>query len=131
MRTIILPGDRRMRRIPLVAWGWAMLLVVLLSAAPTGAAPRTAVVGSAFDPATVSVVLSPKPSKLSFASAVQQQKRDARPSGSVQAIPALERAASAPPVALAAGRRAPDGSDPARLYHSFSRAHAPRAPPTH
>jgi len=45
-------------------WGcWVMLLVVLLSAAPTGAQPRTRLVGSAFDPSTISVAVSPKPLK--------------------------------------------------------------------
>ena len=41
-----------------------MLLVVLLSAAPTGGQPRTQIVGSAFDPATTSVAVSPKRPKV-------------------------------------------------------------------
>jgi hypothetical protein len=41
-------------------WGWAMLLVIMLSAAPTGGALRTQVFGSAFDPATYSVTTAPK-----------------------------------------------------------------------
>ncbi len=40
-------------------WGWALLLLVLLSAAPTGAQAGTRVVGSAFDPSTVSVTVAP------------------------------------------------------------------------
>lgn len=44
--------------------GWTMLFVVLLSAAPTGAAPRTLLVGSAFDPATTSVAMGAKRLKL-------------------------------------------------------------------
>lgn len=34
-----------------------MLLVIVLSAAPTSAHPRTRLIGSAFDPATVSVAI--------------------------------------------------------------------------
>ena len=41
-------------------WGWAMLLVIMLSAAPTGGALRTQLFGSAFDPATYSVTTAPK-----------------------------------------------------------------------
>ncbi|OYW45135.1 MAG: hypothetical protein B7Z08_06110 [Sphingomonadales bacterium 32-68-7] len=45
-------------------WGWGLVLLVLFSAAPTGGPPRTRLVGSAFDPATVSVALSPRETKL-------------------------------------------------------------------
>lgn len=48
-------------------WGWGLVLVVLLSAAPTGGAPRTRMVGSAFDPATVSEALNPRQPKLKAA----------------------------------------------------------------
>ena len=48
------------RQAAFLLWGWAMVLLVLLSAAPTSAQPRTRLVGSAFDPATVSVAVSPK-----------------------------------------------------------------------
>lgn len=41
-------------------WAWATLLVVVLSAVPTEAEPRSRSVGSAFDPATYSVALSQK-----------------------------------------------------------------------
>lgn len=44
-------------------WAWAMLVVVLLSATPTSAQPRTRLVGSAFDPASVSVLVSPRKPK--------------------------------------------------------------------
>ena len=45
---------------PFTLWGWAMLLVIVLSAAPTSAHPRTRLIGSAFDPATVSVLIGPR-----------------------------------------------------------------------
>ena len=47
-------------RVPHTLWGWAMLLIVLLSAAPTGGALRTQAFGSAFDPATYSVTTGPR-----------------------------------------------------------------------
>lgn len=40
-------------------WGWALLLLVLFSAAPTAAQPMARSVGSAFDPSTVSVTVGP------------------------------------------------------------------------
>lgn len=55
--------SRRGPRSPFLIWGWVMLLVVLLSAAPTGGQVRSRLVGSAFDPATFSVALNPKQSK--------------------------------------------------------------------
>ena len=39
-------------------WAWLMLVVVLLSAAPINGQPRTRLVGSAFDPASVAAALS-------------------------------------------------------------------------
>jgi hypothetical protein len=54
------PSGLRKVRYGFLVWGWAMLLVILLSAAPTGAQSRTRLVGSAFDLATTSVVVSPK-----------------------------------------------------------------------
>lgn len=47
-------------RVSFALWGWVMLLVIMLSAAPTGGAPRTQLFGSAFDPATHSVTTAPK-----------------------------------------------------------------------
>jgi hypothetical protein len=51
---------RRRPHLRFLVWGWVMLLVVLLSAAPTGGQVRSRLVGSAFDPATYSVALNPK-----------------------------------------------------------------------
>lgn len=55
-------------------WGWGLLFVVLLSAAPTGGPPRSRLVGSAFDPATVSVALSPRQPKVK--ATVEQARPD-------------------------------------------------------
>jgi len=52
--------DRRTGRLRFLAWGWAMIAVVLLSSAPTSAQPRSTLAGSAFDPASTAVVISPK-----------------------------------------------------------------------
>jgi len=53
-----------------------MLFVVLLSAAPTGAAPRTLLVGSAFDPATTSVAMGAKRPRLDVAEERKGSKPD-------------------------------------------------------
>lgn len=44
--------------------GWAILLVVLLSATPSGEQIRLRTVGSAFDPATAAVTVGPKKPKI-------------------------------------------------------------------
>jgi hypothetical protein len=44
--------------------GWVVLLVVLLSATPTGEQVRLRAVGSAFDPATAAVTVGPKKPKI-------------------------------------------------------------------
>lgn len=114
----------------MLAWGWAMVFVVLLSAAPTGGAPRTALIGSAFDPATVHEVLDPKRSRLSSAAETARKKRDAGlPLGA--SLPAA--AARSPSAAVAYAAPAPawlhrTGSA-APLQRTHYRAHAPRAPP--
>lgn len=70
------------RRFGFLAWGWATLLVVLVSAAPDGGAPGSRELGSAFDPATPWVTVGP------------QQPRE---------VVAAEMADEAPPPAMAAG----------------------------
>ena len=60
---------RARRGASFLVWGWAMLLVVALSAAPTGGQMRSRAIGSAFDPATLSVALSPRPAKARVAKA--------------------------------------------------------------
>ena len=109
--------------------GWAILLVVLLSAAPTGSQLRTRLVGSAFDPATVSVVVNPKQPRLRTTAAKPNKANppdvvhdSLAPVGIIQAGSESERWLSAAPrftVQLASI------SDP----RSLTRAHGARAPP--
>src|SRR6186713_641109 len=49
---------------PFLLSGWAILLVVLLSATPAGEQIRLRAVGSAFDPAAAAVALGPKKQKV-------------------------------------------------------------------
>jgi hypothetical protein len=63
MLSFVAQAPGRGPRVPFLIWGWAMLFVVLLSATPTGGQVRSRLVGSAFDPTTVSVALGPKQPK--------------------------------------------------------------------
>jgi hypothetical protein len=72
--------DRKTQRAFLL-WSWAMLLVILLSAAPTTAQPRSRIVGSAFDPSTTCVAISPN--KLKFDSCSGKRIRSNPGEGSV------------------------------------------------
>ncbi len=111
-------------------WGWAMLLVVLLSAAPTGGQPRTRHLGSAFDPATLSVVLSPKQPRLNGAVSSQHRKK----------LPETEGGDAIYVAGLAAGavRNGPARPRVRPSYHSalsvgaghlLTSTQGPRAPP--
>jgi hypothetical protein len=59
---------------------WATLLVVLLSAAPTGPQVQLRLIGSAFDPASSTVVVSPKRQQHNIGS-LSQGARDRRDDG--------------------------------------------------
>lgn len=108
----------------------AMLLVVLLSALPSGAQARSRLVGSAFDPTTVSVALSPKQpkSKASLETADRQRIPDLAPGGAARAVPAAA-------VTNAVSDRGAAGPAPygrlalPALARALTRAHGPRAPP--
>jgi len=112
-------------------WGWAMLLVVLLSAAPTGNQVHIRAVGSAFDPAAVAVAMNPK--KLQLGSPKAQAVGDKRTDTSAGL--ALDRdlsvahpllvlpAAGIDRLVFAAGFRA------AVPAHPLAYARAARAPP--
>lgn len=56
-------------------WAWLMLVVVLLSAAPLNGQPRTRLVGSAFDPASVSVVVRPGKARLHLTASSLEKRR--------------------------------------------------------
>jgi hypothetical protein len=108
-----------------------MLLVVLLSAVPTGGQARSRLVGSAFDPTTVSVALSPKQPKAK-ASAQAPDRRRLPDSASGNAPVQL---ALAPVAALVIARSAEAGASPFAQPatvtgpRALTRAHGPRAPP--
>lgn len=110
-------------------WVLAMLLVVLLSAVPTGGQARTRLVGSAFDPTTVSVALSPKqPKAKASAQAPDRRRLPDSASGEPHALlaPALAPA-SAPSAEFAAGPFARPA--PVAGPRALTRAHGARAPP--
>lgn len=112
-------------------WVVAMLLVVLLSAMPAGAEARTRLVGSAFDPTTVSVALSPKQPKAK----VTAQSADRRRVPTALADGAAKQLAVAPfaPLVLRpAARQSPKRAAGPGVFpaaRALTRAHGPRAPP--
>lgn len=120
-------------RWPFALWCWAMLLVVLMSAAPTSGHVRTRLIGSAFDPASVSVALNTKQTKARSVSAQRQQdglpdEWQGRPS-----LPAVTTGASgltstAAPIRTAS---APAAASVSPTYAGiFPRANGARAPPS-
>ena len=109
----------------------AMLVVVLLSAMPTGGQARSRLIGSAFDPTTVSVALSPKqPKAKASAQAPDRRRLPDTASGEPQAVAAL-----APVTALVITRSAEAGPSPfaqpatSAGPRALTRAHGARAPP--
>lgn len=120
----------RQRRRPTFV-GWAMLLVVLISAVPTTGQARTRLIGSAFDPATYSVVVSPKKPRVTGSKTSLDRKTpldhlfDGTPiqvvvAGPVPILPALVMVAGLSYDTLSA--------EPDSHFHS-TRANGPRAPP--
>jgi hypothetical protein len=110
--------------------GLATLLVVLLCAALATGQPRTRVVGSAFDPSTTSVALSPK--KLRIGQAARAAPFPGEPLGF--AAPAVA-AVAAPILPVAASQRgdagplAGDSIASSALPRISSRPVGSRAPP--
>lgn len=104
------------------------LLVVLLSAAPTGEQAFTRLVGSAFDPAAASVALGPKLSKTKAPAIVKRTTEDSE----LAPPPALVWSAPESVLPELAPERSPGaaavvaGSAP----RAFARAHRSRAPPS-
>lgn len=105
-----------------------MVVVVLISAAPDGAAPGSRPIGSAFDPATSAVAIGRQHSRI-VAMALADDTRLPLPLAAASglgaailpALAAFDFAAS-PPLRVAHSRAA---GDP----RSLTRAHGPRAPP--
>ena len=108
-------------------WGWGLVLVVLLSAAPTGGPPRTRLVGSAFDPATVSVAISPRQPKIK---ATAEQAKPDEPGKVTPQLPIAVATAALPE--LAAFDRSAPAAFPIRVTPDIRRLVRPlgaRAPP--
>lgn len=127
------PVRRRFRRQQphraFAVWAWTMLFVVLLSAVPTEGQARTRLVGSAFDPTTVSVALSPKQPK---AKASLESSDRRRVPDSASGEPAQVAFITAPVAADPSAK--PDAapfvhSAPPDELRALTRAHGPRAPP--
>ena len=115
--------------VPFSWWGWAMLLVILLSAAPTGGALRTQVYGSAFDPATYSVTTAPKRAA-PLADLTHTEGEPGDPE--VYDHPRLASAIALPPALAAAPKPAALGERPDRGASGNLIAHnlAVRGPPS-
>ncbi|WP_235506569.1 hypothetical protein [Altererythrobacter sp. Root672] len=110
--------------------GWIMLLVVLISAVPTMGQARTRVIGSAFDPATYSVVVSPKKPRVTGDKTSMDRKTpldhlfDGVPLSS-----AAEPVLILPAFALATQVRYQPLPSQTVGRPALTRAHGPRAPP--
>lgn len=119
----------RLNRLGFLAWGWAMLLVIAVSAAPDGGAPGSRLVGSAFDPATASVMVGPQQPRVVLAATNDEQAPPAVPSGGAGEFATATSSAMRSPAADADGsllaHRPPGSGDP----RSLTRANGARAPP--
>lgn len=126
-------SDAFARRSPFPLWGWAMLLVVLFCAAPTGGQPGTRVVGSAFDPATNAVALNVKQPKIGGVATARKSPRWNPPAKLPVGADAAAPVAPAPPAAAFAETvrpapvRAPVRT--AALERRLTRPLGTRAPP--
>jgi hypothetical protein len=113
-----------------------MLVVVLLSAAPTGSQVQVRSIGSAFDPATVSVAVSPK--KLKIETPSKKGCQDNRCETVVEFVEAAGQAATLLTSlgVIAYSRAVAKGDFGFSLSHQLpapvsllARSYAPRAPP--
>jgi hypothetical protein len=112
-------------------WAWTMLLVVLLSASPTGGQPGTRMVGSAFDPATSSVVINPKSPKLILSLKGTGRDKPSVPNVSASSTLAIIiREVELPLASMSVGRTAFAGSLHAAVPGALARSHPARAPPS-
>lgn len=108
-----------------------MLLVVLLSAVPSEGQARTRLVGSAFDPTTVSVALSPKQPKAK-ASAHAPDRRglpDLAFGNSPEQFAVVPATVLNPAPSASHGTRSVAQPATATGARALTRAHGPRAPP--
>lgn len=106
---------------------WLMIAVVVLSALPTQAQPRSRIVGSAFDPGSVSVLVKTRDEHLA-AKSEQRGKQDADTSSGA-AVPVSSRFAARPFAAGPVFQKNAALPPPPVTPHLT--ANAPRAPPFH
>ena len=122
------PDDMKQRTLSL--WGWFMVVVVLLSAAPTGGQPRTRLVGSAFDPASISVAVRPSQTRLTLPSQVFDKRKTPDADHGGMLVFAIVESFDAGPRASSADKRRTGGLPTAPAADRLLwRAHGPRAPP--
>ena len=114
----------------LIVTCWTMLLVILLSAAPTGAAPRTQLVGSAFDPSTVSVVVKPSQQRKTAATQPSDDRKRAEPIPAHDLHDAVAHPVRAPAPLPAPVARYPDAIWQAARASTVLTDNGPRAPPS-
>lgn len=111
-------------------WAWLMLVVVLLSAAPINGQPRSRLVGSAFDPASVSVVVRPGKTRLHSPSAsVEKRKAPDSEPGNAPFLAIVEGPDLATQPSPAAEARTDALPPTAFVPRRPWRAHPSRAPP--
>ncbi|KHL26157.1 hypothetical protein PK98_06525 [Croceibacterium mercuriale] len=124
------PASNRIRPTAFLLWGWALLLLVLLSAAPTGAQPCARLIGSAFDPSTVSVTVRPSTREESTGIKLRWAgPTDDAPDLPPRLLATLDLAAASQ--AFVSAQELPDIAVPAPASVSgpLSRSHPARAPP--
>lgn len=127
MMTCGTPPSARRDPAAFLLWGWTMLLVILLSATPTEGVTGTRAMGSAFDPTTASVVLSPKQLRLGASVAIPGKRKVPDVVGPASLVPMMLALVPSPLLQVEAFQSGLLRADASPLLSS--RAHAPRAPP--
>jgi hypothetical protein len=115
-------------RFRFLAWTWAMLLVIAVSAAPDGAAPGSRPIGSAFDPATSAVAIGRKHARMAVMTQVEAPRPPLPHAAAGGVAAAILPALAFPDMGASPSLRAADllvVNDP----RSRTRAHGARAPP--
>jgi len=108
--------------------GWVMLMVVLLSAAPSSAGQRNRSVGSAFDPFSASVVVRPTQGKAAVI-ATSLDRRKAPEPGAGGQMEAPSRYPLAHATSSSKAGEALTGYGVRLATDLIWPAHSPRAPP--
>ncbi|GEM_PF-1747298 len=114
---------------PSILLGWLILLVVVLSAAPTGGEPRTRLIGSAFDPASVSVALNRKPQTLAAHAQAGDDGERGRPEPPTMVASAAPQQRTAAPAQTIDPPREAAAAVTKVAPFPVGTQHGPRAPP--